>query len=164
MHLTLCTNFLVFAHFVLQSSPMKLYFWYLPCKHFPEITHQYILFAPLFLHLKHFETSALFCVVKGILLDIGHVIWDIPSHSNSVIFPTHWKSCLLCETIFNEEFYTFTKRGTKSALFLFSATHSTFCCWALNQIRLLCQTPKLFLLQNSHCGYNRYVYCFTIIF
>jgi len=50
---------------------MKLYFWYLSWKHFPEITHQYILFAPLFLHLKHFETSALLCVVKGILLDIG---------------------------------------------------------------------------------------------
>jgi len=71
MLLTLCTNFLVFAHFVLQSSPMKLSFWYLSCKHFPEITHQYILFALLFLCLKHFETSALLCVVKGILLDIG---------------------------------------------------------------------------------------------
>jgi len=71
MLLTLCTSFQVFAHFVLQSSPMKLYFWYLSCKHFPEITHQYILFALLFLHLKHFETSALLCVVKGILLDIG---------------------------------------------------------------------------------------------
>jgi len=69
--LTLRTNFLVFAHFALQSPPMKLYFWYLSCKHFPEITHQYILFAPLFLHLKHFETSTLLCVVKGILLDIG---------------------------------------------------------------------------------------------
>jgi len=49
---------------------MKLSFWYLSCKHFPKVTHQYILFA-LFLHLKHFETSALLCVVKGILLDIG---------------------------------------------------------------------------------------------
>jgi len=75
--LTLCTNFQVFAHFALQSSPMKLYFWYLFCKHFPEITHQCILFAPLFLHfnpfcphgplsghflhLKHFEASASLC-------------------------------------------------------------------------------------------------------
>jgi len=67
--LTLCTNFLVFAHFVFQSSPMKLYFSYLSCKHFPEITHQYILFSPLFLHLKHFETSSLLCVAKG--RDIG---------------------------------------------------------------------------------------------
>jgi len=68
---TLCTIVLIFARFVLQSSPMKLYFWYLSCKHFPEITRQYILFAPLFLHLKHFETSALLCVIKGLLLDIG---------------------------------------------------------------------------------------------
>ena len=71
MLLTLCTNFQDFAHFALQSSPMKLYFWYLSYKHFPVITHQYILFAPLFLHLKHFETFALLCAVKGILLDIG---------------------------------------------------------------------------------------------
>jgi len=71
MLLTLCTNFLAFVHFVLQSSPMKLYFWYLSCKRFPEITRRYILFAPLFLHLKHFKTSALLCVVKGILRDIG---------------------------------------------------------------------------------------------
>ena len=73
--LTLCPIFQVFAHFALQSSPMKLYFWYLSCKHFPEITHQYILFAPLFLHLKHFEVSALLCVAKGILLEIGLDLW-----------------------------------------------------------------------------------------
>jgi len=36
----------------------------------------------------------------------------------------------LCETIFVEAFHTFTKRGTESALFLFSATHSMFCCSA----------------------------------
>jgi len=73
--LTCCTNFQVFAHFALQFSPMKLHFWYLFCKHFTEITHQHILFAPLFLHLKHFETSALLCVVNGILLDIGRNLW-----------------------------------------------------------------------------------------
>ena len=50
---------------------MKLYFWYLSCKHFPEITHQCILFALLFFHLKYFETSTLLCVAKGILPDIG---------------------------------------------------------------------------------------------
>jgi len=129
MLLTFCTNFQVFARFVLQSSPMKLYFWYLSCKHFPEITHQYILFARLFLHLKHFETSALLCVVKGILLDIGLNL-RYSQYSKSVIFPLTKKICLLCEIIFVEEFYTFTKRGTESALFLFSATHSTFCCSA----------------------------------
>jgi len=90
MLLTLCTNFIVFAHFVLQSSPMKLHFWYLFCKHFPEITHQYILFAPLFLHLKHFQTSALLCVVKGILLDIGlNLRYSLVLQINN--FPTHYK-------------------------------------------------------------------------
>jgi len=71
--LTLCTNFLVLRTLFcnLRRWPMKLYFWYLSCKHFPEIAHQYTLFAPLFLHFKHFETSALLCVEKGILLDIG---------------------------------------------------------------------------------------------
>jgi len=54
MLLTLYTNFQVFEHFALQSSPMKLYFWYLSCKHFPEITHRYILFAPLSLHFNPF--------------------------------------------------------------------------------------------------------------
>ena len=71
---------------------MKLYFWYLSCKHFPEITHQYTVFCLLpsfftstlsvphrslsdhFLHLKHFEASALLCVVKGILLEIGRTL------------------------------------------------------------------------------------------
>jgi len=129
MLLTLCTNFLVFAHFVLQSSPMKLYFWYLSCKHFPEITHQYILFAPLFLHLKHFEIPALLCVVKRILLDIGlNLRYSLVLQVSN--FPLTKKRCLLCETIFDAEFYTFTKRGTESALFLFSATHSKFCCSA----------------------------------
>jgi len=103
MLLTLCTNFLVFAHFVLQSSPMKLYFWYFSWKHFPEITHQYILFAPLFLHLKHFETSALLRVVKRILLDIGLNLRYSPVLQVSN-FPLNKKSCLLCETISVEEF------------------------------------------------------------
>jgi len=68
----------------------------------------------------------------------------------------------VCETIFVEEFCTFTKRSTESALFLFSATHSKFWCSAKIKIRLLCQTPKLILLWNSRCAYNRCVYCFTI--
>jgi len=57
MLLTLCTNFQVFAHFASQSSPMKLYFWYLSCKHFPEIIQQYILF--IFCSLPSFFTSTL---------------------------------------------------------------------------------------------------------
>ena len=131
MLLTLCTNFQVFAHFALQSSPMKLYFWYLSCKYFPEITHQYILFAPFFLHLKYFEASALLCVVKGILLDIGLNLWhSLVLQAQISNFSYSLKICLLCETIFVEEFHTFTKRGAESALFLLSATHSTFCCSA----------------------------------
>jgi len=129
MLLTLCTNLQVFAHFALQSSPMKLDLWYLSCKHFPEITNQYILFAPFFLHLKHFEASGLLCVVKGILLDIGlnlrySFVLQISNFSHSL------KICLLYKTIFVEEFYIFTKRGAESTLFLFSATHSKFWCSA----------------------------------
>ena len=90
----------------------------LSCKHFPEITHQYILIAPFFLHLKHFETSALLCVVKGILLDIGLNLRYFPAFQISN-FPLAKKSCLLRETIFVEEFYTFTKRGTKAHYFCF---------------------------------------------
>jgi len=98
MLLTLCTNFQVFAHFILQSSPMKLYLWYLPCKHFPEITHQYTLFATLFLHLKHFETSALLCVVKGILLDIALNL-RYPQYSKSV-FSHSVKKTVSCVKLF----------------------------------------------------------------
>jgi len=73
MLLTLCTNFQVFAHFALQFSLMKLYFWYLSCKHFPEITHQYFFCSPL----SSLETaSALLCVVKGVLT--SDLICDIP--------------------------------------------------------------------------------------
>jgi len=75
--LKFCTNFQVFAHFALQSSPTKLYILYLSCKHFPEITQQYLLFAPLFLHLKHFEASALLCVVNGTM---GAIRWTRPPH------------------------------------------------------------------------------------
>ena len=39
-------------------------------QNFPEVTHHYILFAPLVFHVKQFEASTLLWVVKGILLDI----------------------------------------------------------------------------------------------
>jgi len=100
--LMLCTNFEVFAHFALQSSPMRLYFWYLSCKHFPENTHQYILFAPLFLHLKHFEASALLCVVKGILLDIGRNLWhSLVLQSQIGNFPYSLKKSFSCVKLFS---------------------------------------------------------------
>jgi len=80
--------------------------------------------------LKHFEASGLLCVVKGILLlDIGlnlryALVLQISHFSYSL------KICLLYKTTFVEEFYTFTKRGAESTLFLFSATRSKFCCSA----------------------------------
>ena len=105
MLLTLCTNFQVFAHFALQSSPMKLYFRYLSCEHFPDITNIFCLLpshftstlsvphGPLsgpFFHLKHFEASASLCVVNGILLDIGLNLWHSQySNRKSVISPAH---------------------------------------------------------------------------
>jgi len=65
-------------------------------------------FAPLFLRLKHFEASALLCVVKGILLDIGLNLWhSLVLQSQISNFPYSLKKiCLLCEIIFVEEFYT----------------------------------------------------------
>jgi len=123
----------------------KLYFWYLSCKHFPEITHQYILFTPFFLHLKHFEASVLLCVVKGILLDIGlnlrySLVLQISNFS-------YWlKIFLLHKTIFVEEFYPFTKRDDrKHIIFVFCYSFKVM-LFSKNHIRLLCQTPKLFLL------------------
>jgi len=69
MLLTLCTNFLLFAHFFCNLCRWSCTFDI--CLANIEITHQYIVFDPLFLHMKHFETSTLLCVEKGILLDIG---------------------------------------------------------------------------------------------
>jgi len=145
MLLTLCTNFQVFEHFALQSSPMKLYFWDICLANIflKSLTSILCLLPSLFtstlsvprgplsghfLHLKHFEASALLCGVEGMLLDIGRNLrhslvlqWQISNFPYSLK-----KICLLCETIFVEQFYTFTKRGTESALYFFSATHSTF--------------------------------------
>jgi len=127
MLLPLCTSFQVFVHFALQSSPMKLYVWYFSCKHFPEITHQYILFAPLFLETFR-NICVTFCCEK-ILLDIGlNLRYSLVLQITNI--PYSLKKSLLCEIIFVEEFYTFTKRGTETALFLFSATHSKFWCSA----------------------------------
>ena len=62
-------------------------------------SHQYILFAPLFLHLKHFETSALLCVVKGILLDIGlNLKYSIVLQISN--FPYSLKKSVSCVKLF----------------------------------------------------------------
>jgi len=124
---------------------MKLYFWYLSCKHFPEITHQYILFAPLF-----FETFRNICVTlcckrkAASQWTLFQIFPSTPNQKNSLLTK---KICLLCETIFVEEFYTFTKRGTERAFFVFCCSFKVL-VFSKNQIRLLCQTPKLFQLQN----------------
>ena len=71
----------------------------------------------------------------------------------------------MCETIFVEELCTFTKRGAESALFLFSATHSTFrCSGKILLHKNFAKHPKLFLLYNSRCACNRHVYHLKIIF
>jgi len=131
MLLTLCTNFEVSAHFGLQFSRWSCTFDICLANIFlKSLTN--IFFAPLFRRLKHFEASALLCVVKGILLDIGLNLWhSLVLQSQISNFPYSLKNiCLLCGIIFVEEFCTFTKRGIESASFLFSATHSTFCCSA----------------------------------
>ena len=114
-------------------------------KQFPEITHQYILLAPLFLHLKHFETSALLCVIKRILLGIGlNLSYSLRLLSQTSNFPYSLKKiCLLYETIFVEEFYIFTKRGAESALFFFCYSFKVL-LFSKNQIRLLCKKPNAF--------------------
>jgi len=55
--------------------------------------------------LKHFETSALLWVVKGILLDIElNLTYSLALQISN--FPFTKQSCVLCETIFVEEFYS----------------------------------------------------------
>jgi len=55
MLLTLCTNFQVFAHIALQSSPMKLYFWCLANIFLKSLTNIFCLFPSFFTWniLKH---------------------------------------------------------------------------------------------------------------
>jgi len=161
MLLTLCTNFQVFSHFALQSSPMKLYFWYLSCKHYPEITHQYILFAPLFLrfnrsvrhgplsghflHLKHFEASALLCVVKGTLLDIGLNLWHsqvFQSHISN--FPYSLKESVSCVKPFSLKNFALSLNETPEAHYFCFLLLIQSSAVQQNQIRLLCQTSKAF--------------------
>jgi len=95
---------------------MKLYFWYLSCKHFLEITHQFILFAPLFLHLKHFEASALLCVVKGILLDIGLNLWhSLVLQSQISDFPYSLKKSVSCVELFSLKNFTLSLNEARKA-------------------------------------------------
>jgi len=146
MLLTLCTNFQVFAHFALQSSPMKLYFWYLSWKHFPETTHQYILFAPLFLHFKHFETSALLFVVERMLLDIGLNLRYSLVLSQTGNFPYSLKKSVSCMKLFSLKNFTLSLNEAPKARFFVFCYSFKVLLFSKNQIKLLCQTTKLF-----HC-------------
>jgi len=103
---------------------------------FPEITHQYLLFAPLILHLKHFEPSSLLWVEKCVL-DIGRN----SSHSIALELKTSNFSYSLKKTVFCVKLLS--KKFTPSQK----------------------EAPQvyLFLLQNSPCAYNVYASCFTMM-
>ena len=76
-------------------------------KLFPEITHQYILFAPLFLHLKHFERSALLCVIKRIVLGIGlNLRYSLGLLSQTNNFPYSLKESVSCVKLFSLKNFT----------------------------------------------------------
>ena len=112
---------------------------------FLKLLTNIFLFVALFLHLKHFETSALLCVVKRRLLDIGfNLRYSLVLLSQTSNFHYSLKNQSPVWTIFVEDFYTFSKRGTESALFLFSATHSKFCCSAKSNKAALPNKIKTF--------------------
>jgi len=141
--LTLCTNVPVFAHFALQSSPMKLYLWYLSCTHFPEITHQHILFDPRFHHLKHVETSAILCVVKRILL-VNELNLRYPLVLKISHFPYSLKNLSSVWNYFRWRIIHFHwTRRRKRIIFVFCYSFKLL-LFSKNQRRLLCQTPSAF--------------------
>jgi len=143
--MTFCTNFQVVAHFASQSAPMKLLLIFV-LRAF-SWNHEYIYFVCSSLSsLEIFRSICGTLCCEGVLLDIGRNLWQclVLQSQISSKFPLTKKICLLCETNIIEEFYTFTKQGTESALFVFSAAHSTFCCSAKIKLRLLCQTPTAF--------------------
>jgi len=88
---TLCINFQVFAYFICNIRRWSCTFDICLANIFlKSLTDMFCLLpsfltstlsfphGPLsghFLHLKHFETSALLCVVNGILLHIGRNFW-----------------------------------------------------------------------------------------
>ena len=102
------------------------------------------LFAPLFC-LKHFEASALLCVVKGILLDIGLNLWhSLVLQAQISNFPHSLKRSVSYVKLFSLK---------KFILSLNEAPKAHYFCFLLliqrsavqqNQTKLLCQTPKAF--------------------
>jgi len=130
MLLTVYTNFQVFAHFALQFSPMKMYFWCLANISLKLLTNIFCLLPSFFTWniLKHLRY--LCCKRYTARHRTEFVTFPGTPIANQWFSLLTEKICLLCETIFVEEFYTFTERGTESALFLFCASHSMFCCSA----------------------------------
>jgi len=64
-------------------------------------------FAHLFLHLKHFETSALLCVVKRILLDIGlNLRYSLVLLSQISNFPYSLNKSVSCVKLFSLKNFT----------------------------------------------------------
>ena len=73
-----------------------------------------ILFAFLFLHLKHFETSALRCVVKGILLDIGlNLKYSLVLQTSN--FPYSLKKSVSCVKLFSLRNFTLSLNEAPNA-------------------------------------------------
>ena len=132
MILTLCSNFQVFAHFALQSSLMKLYFLIFVLQTF-SWNHSSIYFvcSPLS-SLETYWSICVTCVVKGMLLDIELSLWHAlvlqPQISN---FPYSLKNLYSVWNYLSLKNFTLSlNEAHESALFLFSSTHSTFCCSA----------------------------------
>ena len=64
-------------------------------------------FAPLFLRLKHFEASALLCVVEGIMLDIGLNLWhSLVLQSQISYFSYSLKKSVSCVKLFSLKNFT----------------------------------------------------------
>jgi len=86
-------------------------------------------FAPLFLRLKHFEASALLCVVKDILLDIELNLWHslvVQSQISNISYSL--KKSVSCVKIFSLKNFTLSLNRASKAHYFFSTTHSTFWC------------------------------------
>ena len=102
--LTFCTNFQVFSHFVLQSSLMNLYFWYLSCKHFPEITHEYIFLLTSFFTWNISKHLRYFVLWK---VDIGRNLWhSLVLQSQISNFPYSLNKSVSCVKLFSLKNFT----------------------------------------------------------
>jgi len=85
----------------------------------------------IFLHLKHFETSELLCVVKRILLDIGlNLRYSLLLLSQTGNTPYSLKKSVSCLKLFSLKNFSLSLNEAPKAHYFFSATHLKFCCSA----------------------------------